>query len=83
MKILGQDRGSIVLMVSEDQAFAHTFSFKVILTSRRSGEITPGVPLDSIAISPATGKYLSEMDWKERPDTHWVFGFVRRHFRAL
>lgn len=80
---IGLWRGSMVLVTSDDRIFVDTFSFRTILTSRRKGGVTPGAPLDALTIDPTTGRYYSEMAWKERPDARWVFGFVKQHLDAL
>jgi inosine/xanthosine triphosphate pyrophosphatase family protein len=80
---MGLWRGSMVLVISDDQIFADSFSFKTILTSWKKGGVTPGAPLDALTIEPTTGRYFSEMAWKERPDAQWVFEFVKRHLDTL
>jgi inosine/xanthosine triphosphate pyrophosphatase family protein len=76
-------RGSIALVISDEQVYADTFTYKTALTSRRRGGVTPGAPLDALTIDPATGRYFSEMTWQERPDLEWVFEFVRQHIDKL
>ena len=76
-------RGSIALVVSDEQVYAGTHTLKTVLTSRRRGSVTPGAPLDALTIDPATGRYYSEMTWQERPDCEWVFEFVRQHIDEL
>ena len=80
---IGLWRGSIVLMISNEKLFCHTFSFKTVLTSRRKGCVIPGSPLDILTTDPATGKYFSEMTCQERPDAKWVYEFVRRRLGEL
>ena len=72
-------RGSIALVVSDEQVYADTFTYRTVLTSKRRGGVTPGAPLDALTIDPATGRYFTEMAWRERPDLEWVFEFVRQH----
>lgn len=80
---VGTWRGSIVLVISNEKIFSDTFSFKTVLTSKRKGGVTSGSPLDALMIDPATGKYYSEIAWKERPDARWVFEFVEQYVSEL
>ena len=80
---IGIWQGSIVLVVSDEQVYAGTFTYRTALTSRRRGSPTPGAPLDALTIDPATGRYFSEITWQERPDARWVFEFVRQHIGKL
>jgi len=80
---IGIWRGSIVLVVSDEEIFSDTFTFKTLLTSRREGSMTVGAPLDALMIEPTTGKYYSKMDLTDRPDAKWVFEFVEQHIGAL
>lgn len=80
---VGLWEGAHVLVVSDDQIFVDTSSFKTILTSRRKGGVTPGAPLDALAIDPTTGRYYSEMAWIERPDVRWMSAFLKQHLDAL
>jgi hypothetical protein len=80
---IGVWEGAHVLVISDDQMFVDTFSFRTILTSRRKGGVIPGAPLDALTIDPAKGRYYSEMDWIERPDVRWLFKFLKQHLDAL
>ena len=80
---IGIWQGSVVLVLSNAQVYAHTYTFKTRLTSRRRGGVTPGAPLDALAMDPATGRYFSEMTWQERPDLRWVLELVRQHLDEL
>ena len=75
--------GAHALAVSSGRLLAETYSFQTILTSRRRGSVTPGSPLDVLTIDPATGRYLSEMPWAERPDARWLAQFLAQHLDAL
>jgi 8-oxo-dGTP diphosphatase len=76
-------QGSIVLVVSDEQVYAGTFTYTTALTSRKRGCPTPGAPLDALTVDPATGRYFSEMAWRERPDAGWVFQFMSQHMARL
>jgi inosine/xanthosine triphosphate pyrophosphatase family protein len=76
-------RGSVVLVVSGEKVFRDTFSFTTVLTSKKRGCTSPGSPLDTMTIEPATGKYFSEMMYQQRPDAKRIFEFVRRHIDEL
>ena len=80
---VGTWKGSIVLVVSDEKVFCDSFSFKTILTTERKGDVTSGSPLDAVTIDPATGKYYTEMSWKERPDVRWVLEFLKQHMGEL
>lgn len=80
---IGTWQGSIVLVVSDEQAYAATFTYRAVLTSQRRGSPSPGAPLDALTVDPATGRYLSEIAWQERPDVEWVFRFMRKHVDKL
>lgn len=82
-KSVGIWKGSITLVTSNEQVFCDSFSFKTILTTERKGGVTSGAPLDAMTLDPATGKYYSEMNWTERPDTRWIFEFLRQHLNEL
>ena len=74
---------SIVLMTSENQVFSQSYSLQTVFTAEAKGAVTLGAPLNSLMIDPATGKYYSEMTWKERPDSRWIFEFVGQHLDEL
>ena len=76
-------QGSIALVVSDEQVYVATFTYRTVLTSTRRGSPTPGAPLDALTVDPATGLYFSELAWQERPDHDWVFQFVRQHIEKL
>ena len=76
-------QGSIALVISDEQVYAGTFTYRTALTSKRRGSPTPGAPLDALTVDPATGRYYSEMTWQERPDLEWVLEFVRQHIDKL
>jgi len=80
---IGIWKGSIVLVISDEKVFSESLFFETVLTSRRKGSVTPGSPLDSLMIDPASGKYYSEMAYQERPDFRWVFEFVKQHIGEL
>ena len=73
----------VVLMVAADKLFSGAYSTSRIFTSRPSPILLPGAPLASLTIDPASGKYFSEMDRRERPDARWYFEFVQQHLREL
>jgi hypothetical protein len=74
---------SMVLMVSENRMFSASYSLQTVFTAQAKGAVTPGAPLNSLMIDPASGKYYSEMTWKERPDSKWIFEFVEQHLDKL
>ncbi|MFX0091491.1 MAG: non-canonical purine NTP pyrophosphatase [Candidatus Hodarchaeota archaeon] len=74
---------SVVLVTSINKIFSQNFSFKTILTSKTRGILIPGVPLDSLMLDPATGKHYSDMTYKERPDSKWIFEFMKQHLSDL
>ena len=76
-------QGSIALVVSDEQVYAATFTYRTVLTSTRRGRPTPGAPLDALTVDPATGRCFSELAWQDRPDHGWVFRFVRQHLDKL
>jgi hypothetical protein len=80
---VGLWEGAHALVVSDDQSFVDTSSFRTILTSRRKGGVIPGAPLDALTIDPATSRYYSEMAWIERLNVRWMFEFLKRHLDAL
>ncbi len=80
---IGTWQGSIVLVVSDEQSYAATFTYRTVLTSKRRGSPSPGAPLDALTIDPSTGRYFSEIAWQERPDVEWVSQFVRQHVAKL
>jgi 8-oxo-dGTP diphosphatase len=80
---IGVWKGSVVLMISNEKSFSDTLFFETVLTSKRKGDVRIGAPLDALTIDPVTGKYYSEMTWKERPDAGWIFEFVKRHIDEL
>ena len=74
---------SIVLMISENQVFSQSYSLQTVFTAQARGAVTPGAPLNSLMTDPTSGKYYSEMTWKERPDSKWIFEFVEQHLDEL
>ena len=80
---VGLWEGAHALVVSDDQVFVDKSSFKTTLTSRRKGGVIPGAPLDALTVDPTTGRYYSEMAWRERPDARWVSEFLKQHLDAL
>jgi len=82
-KSVGTWKGSIALAVSDEKVFSDSYSYQTILTTQRKGALIPGAPLDAVTIDPITGKYYTEMDWKERPDARWVFEFFQQHLSEL
>jgi XTP/dITP diphosphohydrolase len=76
-------RGAMVLVLTPEKMFSDTFLFKTILTSRRKGRGFPGAPLDALMIDPETRKYYTEMNWQERPHTHWIGEFVKQYIGEL
>ncbi len=86
-KVGGESAGtwnvSIVLMVSEERMFSASYSLRTIFSAEARGAVTPGAPLNSLMIDPLSGKYYSEMAWKERPDSKSIFEFVKQHLEEL
>ena len=86
-RVGGESPGSwtvaLVLMVSADKVFSHSFSLETLFTANIGSESRWGAPLSSLMIDPATGLYYSEMTQEERPDAKWICGFVERHLEAL
>ena len=82
-KSVGTWKGSIALAVSDEKVFSDSYSYQTILTTQRKGAAISGAPLDAVTIDPITGKYYTEMDWKERPDARWVFEFFQQHLSEL
>lgn len=82
-KSVGTWKGSIALAVSDEKVFSDSYSYQTILTTKRKGGVISGAPLDAVTIDPITGKYYTEMDWKERPDARWVFEFFQQHLSEL
>lgn len=82
-KGVGTFKGSIALAVSDEKVFSSSYSYQAMLTTQRKGAVIPGAPLDVVTIDPITGKYYTEMDWKERPDVRWLFEFFQQHLSEL
>lgn len=78
-KSIGVWVGSVVLVLSSHKLFSGTYTFKTLLTSHPRGVVASGSPLSSIMIDPISGKYFSEMQWAERPDTVWIHQFLQEH----
>lgn len=78
-KNIGVWEGSVVLVLSSHEMFSGTYSFTTLLTTHSRGVVAPGSPLSSIMIDPISGKYFSEMQWGERPDTVWIHQFLQEH----
>lgn len=74
---------SIVLMISTNKIFAQSYSLETVFTSKASDISIPGAPLSSLMTDTATGKYYSEMTYRERPDAKWYFEFVKQHIEEL
>jgi inosine/xanthosine triphosphate pyrophosphatase family protein len=80
---MGTWTGSAVLVVSDTKVFSNTFTFKTLLTTVQRGKMASGAPLDKMMIDPDTGKYYTDIPWAERPDTEWIYEFVRQHLGDL
>jgi 8-oxo-dGTP diphosphatase len=76
-------RAGFVLITSPDKIFRQSFLLKVKFTARKKGRMHPGAPLDVVMIDPATGKYYSEMIYREREDFRWTFEFMQQHLEVL
>jgi inosine/xanthosine triphosphate pyrophosphatase family protein len=82
-KSVGTWKGSIALAVSDEKIFSASYSYQTILTTQRKGAVISGAPLDAVTVDLITGKYYTEMDWKERPDVQWVSEFLKQHLSEL
>jgi len=80
---VGVWKGSIALIASDGRVFSESYSFEVVLTYVRKGDITPGAPLDVITVDPVSGLYYSEMSVRERPDLRRIADVVGRHIEDL
>lgn len=70
--------GSNALAFSAERVVVESFTFTVRFTTRQNGEPEPGLPLDSIMIDPANGRYFSELRVEERAYYAPVAAFVRK-----
>lgn len=80
---IGTWRVAIVLMVSPNQVWSSSYSLSTILTAKASPVLLPGAPLCSLTIDPATGKYYSEMTYRERPDSQYILDIMKQHLDKL
>lgn len=86
-KVGGESKGFFwvvfVLVVSNEKVFSQSYSLDLTLSSRRSDVLIPGAPLSSLSIDPVTGRYFSEMPYNKRPDSKWIFEFMKQHLETL
>lgn len=58
---------SIALAIAPDRVLSHTYTFAVLFSTERRGDVAPGRLLDPIMIDPASGRYYTELAVEERP----------------
>lgn len=58
---------SMALAIARDRVLSHTYTFAVLFTTERRGDVAPGRLLDPIMIDPASGRYYTELSVEERP----------------
>lgn len=80
---LGTWTGSNALAFSAERVVVESFTFTVRFTTRQNGEPEPGLPLDSIMIDPASGRYFSELRMEERAYYAPVAEFVKKWVLAV
>ena len=77
-----------VALQTQDKVFAATFSRETRLTSKASGIINHGAPLNSLQIDPLTGKYIADLTPEERVLAYGnvaagIAQFIRDHLGDL
>jgi inosine/xanthosine triphosphate pyrophosphatase family protein len=86
-KIGGESRCTwdvtLALAIPPDQVFCQTFADERLITARPSRVRRPGAPLASLTIDPATGRYYSELDHNDRPNTAGYVAFVKQYLDML
>jgi hypothetical protein len=65
--------------VLPETTFIDAYSFKALLVSQPSPKLNPGAPLSSLMIDPRNGKYLSEMDHRQRVDAEYLQAIMRKN----
>jgi 8-oxo-dGTP diphosphatase len=74
---------SVVLVTATGKVFSRSAPVEITLTSKRSNVLIPGAPISSLSVDPATGRYYSEMTFRERPGFEWVVEFMEQHLGEL
>ncbi|TVY07757.1 non-canonical purine NTP pyrophosphatase [Paenibacillus cremeus] len=66
----GESKGywnqGLALVLSESEILFTTYKRETLFTSKRSLEMSPGEPLNSIQIDPRTGNYVSQLTLEEK-----------------
>lgn len=74
---------SQALAIAQDRVISHTYTFRVLFTTKRQGETAPGRALDSIMIDPASGRYYNDLSVEERPYYASTHDFLLRCLPSL
>lgn len=74
---------AVSFAISEDRVDTQRFTLQVVMTSHPSKIVQRDAPLSSLTKDPLTGKYYSEMTYRERPDSTLIAKILNRYFEHL
>jgi 8-oxo-dGTP diphosphatase len=73
----------LAFSISSARTLVDAYCFEVPILSRPSARLLPGTPLSSLMFDPRSGKYLSEIDHRQRLDAEWVEKIMQRNLGYL
>jgi XTP/dITP diphosphohydrolase len=74
---------SLAFAISSQQVFVDDYSFESEMVSQPSSHRLPGAPLSSLMLDGRTGRYLSEIDHRQRSDAVWVQQIMRANLQRM
>lgn len=75
--------GGVALALPTGPVIVDGYTYETLLSAERQGELTPGAPLDTLAVDPASGLPYARLPIEDRPGTRWLRAFVARHLAEL
>ncbi|MBN2006606.1 MAG: hypothetical protein JXA21_24855 [Anaerolineae bacterium] len=74
---------AVSFVASADRVGTQHFTLQAVMTSQPSHIVHRDAPLSSLMLDPATGRYYSEMAYRERPDSVLITEILSRHLEGL
>lgn len=74
---------STAFTIGPQTTIIDSFTFDAALVSQPSSKVNPGVPLSSLMIDPRSGRYLSEIDHRQRMDAEFIQSIMRKNLAQL
>ncbi len=74
---------AVSFVTSVERVHTQQFQLETLFTSQASQILLPGAPLSSLMKDPGTGRYYSEMEHAERPDSVLIAEIIHQQIEQL